>query len=440
MICFRARADCRGGFAAYRSLAGAGLLAGCILSSSFAQAPHRADARATREQMQEAERARTAELAAQRAGTVRAKQAAAAERHLAADRVAALSRLRATEANTAATAARVETLLARENAAEQGLLARAEDLAVLLPVLHRLSRHPAETLLALHPDQGLAVRGVLILRGLATRFEQDAAALRTEQAALARTRETLGAEQLRLRAALAAQAAIGAALDRDLHAVQTMRREQEEIAEAAARQAAIQAGRAESLRAAIAEIEAQRRAAEGQARAEATRAIRERRAQDAVAARRREAALARPSGAGTIAAGAHSRGQLLAPVGGSPARSFGEVTGAGPATGLIYRPAPRARIVAPCAGRVMFAAPFRSFGLLLIIDCGGPYHGVLAGMERLDVKPGRTVEAGEKLGVMADWDPRSGNTRPTLYLELWRDGRPIDPAPWLARPEASRPG
>ena len=40
---------------------------------------------------------------------------------------------------------------------------------------------------------------------------------------------------------------------------------------------------------------------------------------------------------------------------------------------------PAARVVATCAGRVAFASPFRSYGLLLIVDCGGGYHAVLAG-------------------------------------------------------------
>ncbi|MSP29755.1 MAG: hypothetical protein EXR09_04680 [Acetobacteraceae bacterium] len=411
-----------------------------VSSPSLAQPPRRADTRAARQEIQDAERARAAELKAQREATARAEKAVATERRLVGDRAAALSRLRATEQTTAAIAARVEALVAQESTAEQNILARAEDLAVLMPLLHRLSRYPAETMLAVQPNQDRALRGVLVLRGLATQMERDAKALRAEQAGLARTQENLGTEQLRLGAALAAQAAAGAVLDRQIGAVQGTRRAQEGLAEDAARKAAQQAERASSLRAVITEIEAQRRASEEQARAEADRATRERRTGAAAAARRREAALARPSGAGTIAANAPPHGQLLAPVGGVPARVFGAATEAGPATGLTYHPAPGARIVSPCAGRVVFAAPFRSFGLLLIVDCGALYHGVLAGMERLDVEPGRTVEAGEKLGVMGDWDARSGTARPMLYLELRRDGRPVDPTPWLARFGMGAPG
>ena len=59
----------------------------------------------------------------------------------------------------------------------------------------------------------------------------------------------------------------------------------------------------------------------------------------------------------------------------------------------------------PAAAAWLFAAPFRSYGLLLIVDCGGGYHAVLAGFERLDVKVGQDVAAGEPVGVMPGWDP-----------------------------------
>ena len=85
------------------------------------------------------------------------------------------------------------------------------------------------------------------------------------------------------------------------------------------------------------------------------------------------------------------KGQLTAPVAGTVFRSWGDPTDAGPATGISYHAAPAARVVSPCAGRVEFAAPFRSYGLLLILDCGGGYHAVLAGFDRLDAegRPGR---------------------------------------------------
>ena len=55
-------------------------------------------------------------------------------------------------------------------------------------------------------------------------------------------------------------------------------------------------------------------------------------------------------------------------------------------------------------GRVAFAGPFRSFGVLLIIDCGGGYHFVLAGLDRLDAEAGSRLLAGEPVGVLGSGD------------------------------------
>ncbi len=82
-------------------------------------------------------------------------------------------------------------------------------------------------------------------------------------------------------------------------------------------------------------------------------------------------------------------------------------------------------------GKIVFAAPFRSYGLLLILDCGAGYHFVLAGLDRLDVQVGRRVQAREPVGAMAGWDPHTSAARPTLYLELRHNGQPVNPVPWL---------
>jgi septal ring factor EnvC (AmiA/AmiB activator) len=132
---------------------------------------------------------------------------------------------------------------------------------------------------------------------------------------------------------------------------------------------------------------------------------------------------------------AQPRGQLTAPVAGQVIRAFGDPTDAGPATGLSYATPPNARVVSPCGGKVVFAAPFRSFGLLLIVDCGGGYHFVLSGLSRLDAQIGQMVQAGEPVGIMPAWDPRGpaerASQRPSLYVELRHDGVPVNPAPWL---------
>ncbi len=191
------------------------------------------------------------------------------------------------------------------------------------------------------------------------------------------------------------------------------------------------AARADTLRGMLTELEAQRQAESVRAHDEAARAERQKRSDEVAAARQRQADLERPTGVGTIASSAQPHGQLTAPVAGTIVRAWGDATEGGPATGISYRAPPAARVVAACSGRVAFAAPFRSYGLLLIVDCGGGYHVVLAGFDRLDVKVGQAVAAGEPVGVMPTWEPGSTGNRPALYVELRRDGQPVNPAPWL---------
>jgi septal ring factor EnvC (AmiA/AmiB activator) len=106
---------------------------------------------------------------------------------------------------------------------------------------------------------------------------------------------------------------------------------------------------------------------------------------------------------------------------------------------VSYQVAPGARVVAPCGGRAVFAGPFRSFGLLLIVDCGGGYHFVLSGFDRLDAQVGQSVKPGAPIGVMPGWDPRTSGSRPLLYVELRRNGQAVNPGSFL-RAKSDRPG
>ena len=64
----------------------------------------------------------------------------------------------------------------------------------------------------------------------------------------------------------------------------------------------------------------------------------------------------------------------------------------------------------------------------MIIDHGQGYHSLLAGLARIDTVIGQWVLAGEPVGVMG----REAKEKPVLYVELRRDGQPINPLPWLA--------
>ena len=388
----------------------------------------------TARQMGEAERARAALLAAQRDATSRAEAAQAEERRLGNERVLSAAAMRDAETEAADLAAAIEQLAVRKRDAEARLQERAATLAPLLPLMERLALYPAETLLAVPVPPAEALRGLMVLRGLARQLEADAAALRAEQAEVAAAARELDAALPRLRITQARQAVQAAALDRQMDAARAGRVDAQDAATDAARRAAIEATRAETLRAAIAGIEAERARAEARAEADAARADRQREAAAAADARRRQEALARPAGPGLVEPRPARSGVITAavsPVAGTVVRGWGDRTEAGPANGVSYRAPPLARVVAPCAGRVAFAGPFRTFGLLLILDCGGGYHFVLAGFERVDVAVGASVQRAEPVGVMPGWDPQASGARPALYVELRRNGQAVNPAPFL---------
>ena len=273
----------------------------------------------------------------------------------------------------------MDDLAARQREAQANLAAHAETMQPLLPLIERLSLFPAETLLAVPARAEDTLRGVLVLRGLAGQLGQEAVALRREQARLAAATAGPGGRSADdWRRHMSAQQSEAAALDRQIAAAETGRRRPK--ARPRRRRSAPQseAARAETLRGVLVELDAQRRVGAGARRTSA-------------AARQRQDDPVRPTGAGTNRQFAQPPAcvQLTAPVAGTIVRSWGDATEGGPATGISYRAPPAARVVAACAGRVAFASPFRSYGLLLIVDCGGGYHAVLAGFERLDVKVGQ---------------------------------------------------
>ncbi|MGC1584326.1 MAG: murein hydrolase activator EnvC family protein [Rhodomicrobium sp.] len=129
----------------------------------------------------------------------------------------------------------------------------------------------------------------------------------------------------------------------------------------------------------------------------------------------------------------NSRGLLPMPVQGKLLIKFGQAGADGAASkGVHIETRPGAQVVSPCDGTILYAGPFRSYGQLLIIDPGGGYHVVIAGMDRIEVTQGQTILIGEPIATMGA-EPRSGEktaARPILYVEFRRDQQSIDPAPW----------
>ena len=350
----------------------------------------------------------------------RAAVAAARAVALSAATVQAASEVRQTERNAAGAAERVQALAADQEAARQALDAGSRALAPLLPVVTRLSLYPAETLLAAPLDPDDAVTGLIVLRGLSRDLERSAREVRDRQARLATLAGQLTAEQQRLLALQRRQSEQQAEIAARAEAAAAVQRASGAAADQAARLAADAAARATTLGDAVARIEAAEHAAQARFEQQAAAAEAARQPDSARAARQGAVSLEMPAGPGLSSASAGD-----APVAGRLAQGFGQPTESGTSTGLTYATASLATVTAPCAGRVDFAGPFRSYGRMLILDCGHEYRFVLAGLDRLDVAVGQRLAHGAPVGRMAD----AG--RPSLYVQLRHADVTIDPGRFL---------
>jgi septal ring factor EnvC (AmiA/AmiB activator) len=141
---------------------------------------------------------------------------------------------------------------------------------------------------------------------------------------------------------------------------------------------------------------------------------------------------------------ASAKGLLAYPVNGSKIRDFGSSDGAGGIEkGISLATHPGAQITTPCDGWVVYAGPFRSYGQLLILNAGGGYHVLIAGMERISVNIGQFVLTGEPVATMGTTSKVASifapnASQPVLYVEFRKDNTPIDPGPWWASKEGEK--
>ena len=130
---------------------------------------------------------------------------------------------------------------------------------------------------------------------------------------------------------------------------------------------------------------------------------------------------------------------LNLPTQGTVVRKFGENDALGePLQGVLLATTQQSEVLAPIDGWVLYSGDYRSYGQILIIDAGEGYQLVLAGMDKLNVSEGQFVLSGEPIATMGQ--PKATNNngltlasgKPSLYIELRKDQKPIDSAPWWA--------
>jgi murein hydrolase activator len=357
------------------------------------------------------------------------------------------ARLRATEGRIGDIEQRLTTLTQTSDAIRTSLDKRRGVVIEVLAALQRMGRSPPPAVLVRPEDMLEAIRASMLLGAVLPELRSETEALASDLAEMVRLRSVAAAERDSLTKEVTALvedrqrlAALVEARQKDVAAAeQNARQEGEKVAALAAKATSLQGliGQIET------EIESSARAAEA-ARQSAMKAEAEaREAADTQTRETREkfASLAfkDPARLAPKVSFAETRGLLPLPVSGSLVKGFNAPDAVGGTLkGAVYGTRQGAVVSAPCDGWVAFAGPFRTYGQLLIINAGGGYYLLLAGMERINVGLGQFVLAGEPVAVMGEGSKvtaasvGSDTTQPVLYVEFRKDGISIDPSPWWA--------
>jgi septal ring factor EnvC (AmiA/AmiB activator) len=297
----------------------------------------------------------------------------------------------------------------------------------LLTALQRMSRLPPEAVIAYPAEPSDLVRAAIVLRGVVPQIEGRAASLKDDLDSLTETRAAIAIRRKELTSAGVSLRAERAELDKQLAAVnvqqkRTLAERQSEVARLE------KLGReAEGLRELFEGLALDREPGDKPEpppprRSAAVAPAKKAETQDA----KTQVASIAPFIAGRMS---QAQGRLPMPAVGRISGQYGEPLPTGISRkGMDIETRPGAQVIVPYEGKVVFAGPFRAYGQLLIIEHGEGYHTLLAGLSRIDATVGQSLLSGEPVGIM---DP-AADTSPSLYVELRRNGQPINPLPWLA--------
>jgi septal ring factor EnvC (AmiA/AmiB activator) len=339
--------------------------------------------------------------------------------------------IRADEDKISATQVRLQQLTDSEAGIRKSLDSRRVVIGEVLAVLQRMGRRPPPAMLVKPEDALESLRAAMLLGAVVPEMRGEVQSLaaqltdlvhvRTQAAserdALARDRANLSVQQNRM------SLLIGERQKRQADAQQQL--------DAARQHAADLARQATNLKDLIAKLE---QAAPPPANDHA--------------ARSNLSALKDPGRLEPAIAFASAKGMLPIPVSGVKSRDFGSSdSNGGTEKGISIVTRPGAQVTSPCDGWVVYAAPYRSYGKLLILNAGGGYLVVLAGMEQISVDIGQFVLTGEPVAAMGSGPQvasssvaasAGGGSQPALYIEFRKDGTPVDPNPWWVTPGSEK--
>ncbi len=348
------------------------------------------------------------------------------------------AKVREGEAKLSTAEGRMKSLEEKEQALRTSLEGRRTVMAEVLAALQRIGRQPPPALLVRPEDALQSVRTAILLGAVLPDMRERARVLTADLTELVWVRTGIADEKVTLTRDLASLTSEQTRMN--LLVEQRQRREADAQKELDAQhaQAIALSRQADGLKDLIARLERDLDPAARAARA-ALRADEDRKDKQASLA-----ALKDPGRMTPALAFASARKLLPMPVAGTRIRDYGAADGLGGSEkGISLATRPEAQVTSPCDGWVVYAGPFRSYGQLLILNAGGGYHVVLAGMERISVDLGQFVLTGEPVALMgtssqvASSEP-TGASQPVLYVEFRKDGVPVDSGPWWATQEGEK--
>jgi len=349
------------------------------------------------------------------------------------DLIDTASRLRAVESKIAATQDRLKPLDENERSIRKSLDGRRAVIGEVLAALQRIGRRPPPALIATPEDALQSVRTAMVLGAVLPHMRHEVEALANDLSDLVALRKKIDAERERLDAEVASLDAERTRMTALVDERQRQLADREKALDAERTRAGGLAREVDNLKDLIARLE--------QGLDATTRETREAARSDS---RPALSAFRDPGRLAPAVAFASLRGQVPVPVNGVKLKEFGTPDGSGGSEkGVSIATRAGAQVTAPADGWVVYAGAFRSYGQLLILNVGGGYHVLLAGMERISVDLGQFVLTGEPVALMGNGSHiaavlATGSSQPVLYVEFRKDGTPVDPGPWWAAGEVEK--
>ena len=361
------------------------------------------------------------------------EQIGADRRKLNQDLIDTAGRLRGVESSVVAAQERLKPLDDNERSIRKSLDGRRAVIGEVLAALQRIGRHPPPALIASPEDALQSVRTAMVLGAVLPEMRHEVEALANDLSALLAVRKKIDAERDQLKTEVAALDGERARMTALVEERQKQISDREKALDAERARAGNLARDVDNLKDLITKLE--------QGLDPAARDAREAARSDS---RPALSAFRDPGRLAPAIAFASLRGQVPIPVNGVKLKDFGAPDSSGGAEkGLSIATRAGAQVTAPADGWVVYAGPFRSYGQLLILNVGGGYHVLLAGMERISVDLGQFVLTGEPVAVMGNGSHiaavlATGSSQPVLYVEFRKDGVPVDPGPWWATGEGEK--